>query len=1719
MDGGLEGHAGHEVLGLPNNRFTPEQLSDMIQTYLTREGSSVLGSLRDPATEVQLLVVLSGIRSVRQADGTVAEMPTSASIPAVMVSMGYFETLKRALTLAETEIHSVGSDVFVDGGIERIDMYWTAVERPEEEQQDGPGFDDGPDQQQQAPGNNALQAAVQSASEVLRQALAQNAPRAVVQHITQNMAIEIALGQILARPLNNLTEALTEIQRRNAIFNDNRLRARYGAPAQETPLQAARRQASENMAAVTAAQQRQIVLDQRIRDLEAQLGGCNSKERVLRHALPDTGLVVVLRSKRSNNNNCGIAVLNHFRNKFLGKGHTRPFKMIRRELFGSHMGMLSCVQLGVVASYFGVGVTVVDEAMLVLFSKLCDGYNCEVMLKDQHFYLIEGRVGEEADPPTCGQCGIILRGNHRCGMDSTALDTALRIQVKAKLGVEIDRRKTALLDRRNEEPADSLMQECMDELITRGGNLLLHGPGGVGKSYLCNQLSCGLESMGVQAERTATTGCAALNVELAQTIHSLCGVGHNIELGDLQAAVDKASERVLSNRDLATRIRAMEVLFLDEVFMASARLFDVVSGVLSQVRGRSEVFGGVHIVLSGDVMQLAPVEGNFLFESKVWPTFSSTLTVKEMSTPWRFSGGDGWFDLLSRFRLGRPSREDIHTLRGRMVDEEGVKRLLIDDPQLVVLCTHKADAYEANEARMAVLPGDVVEFDSVDEGRCESLENGLLSKLRVKVGCRVMCTSNKLKDMGLARGSRGEVLEIRDAGCIAVQFDALESVSLIHRIVLEGETGNHRTQFPLELSFAITIHKAQGQTLSKAILQLSNVFDPSQAYVALSRVTSLAGLHLCGFDPWKCTVYDCAREFALNPNSFLGNSPERKCREDRRSISKIMGGDMISGRLYGPNEMVKRKSMFFDFETCHSSKQLGMQPYYCAMQRFVNGELVEKVSWQQGVDGCTDVCNAFFEHIMRIVDADVRAYVEEKVRSKGVTNSTGQFLKESYFLCAYNGGRFDFHWLLQFLLQGVWADRYESSQIFAGPNLKAFSLEHVESGKCALRLHDMCNITNSSLSASTRDFCGKSSKGVFPHALLNREGHQAALPQAASRLLSVELDFFPGQTSEVEKAIDSGELVLEGFHVYSELVKYGHNDVDILVDLYSAVDEVCQEVLKCSVMRFATSNSMAEYGLLSNLPPAAYVRKTRHHITSRMSRYGRDISDFCRTSIVGGKVYPRISQFESTDNGDKDWLAYLDMSGMYVAAMRNEAYPIGPARWADEEELAEIMSKLLSGAPLPWCIAEVDCELDATDLEPAVGYRDEEGKLHWDSCRRVQSYTNIALDLMRRTGGRFHSMRRAVVWDSSTHLFKKWMNVTLNGKESAEREGRTGLRNFYKLLGNSSYGSTLKKDHNNVVKYVHTYSDLKSFHSKFLWTGAFQAGNMLVMLGEDKVMEEDFLSGRSVHLGSFVLDYTKQYLDAFTAAANPFRRGGDPCGVQLQPYYGDTDSLLIHCSQLHAVRQFIRNENGYFVDDLNKKWEEEGFSRVIRLVAPQPKSYAVRYIVGKGTVGEVVKECIKFKGVPQAGIEFEWNGEVCNTLTMTMIEQLVERHEQLKVFCPHKLKKVGHRLSSEQRASGVGFYTIDGAVLSRTLFKTQWSGRDTVFSSFTVPKGYTGDGVCPLLTRADRLACYKADTETIRACEELPYARWPCVETVAASARERAGDHRQRKRLRLTCTS
>ncbi len=413
-------------------------------------------------------------------------------------------------------------------------------------------------------------------------------------------------------------------------------------------------------------------------------------------------------------------------------------------------------------------------------------------------------------------------------------------------------------------------------------NVFLTGKAGTGKTTFLRKIKQ------VSPKRmivVAPTGVAAVNAG-GVTIHSF----FQLPFGPFIPANDElsinSSERSIQkfNRDKKNILRSLDLLVIDEISMVRADLLDGIDDVLRRFKDRNKPFGGVQLLMIGDIAQLAPVVKNdewsilkqwydsiYFFSSKALKqTDFISIELKHI-----YRQSDRIFiDLLNKVRDNNLDSEALEQLNERY-DEEFSK----DIPEgFIVLTTHNQQAQAINERKLMQINEKEINFKASTEGDFPEYSYPTEYELTLKKGAQVMFVKNDNSGQKLFYNGKIGIIEKINDETIHVKCPGDENNIAVDKVQwqntkytideetkeIQEEIAGTFTQYPLKLAWAITIHKSQGLTFDKAVIDANAAFAHGQVYVALSRCKTLEGLVLSSKISTKSIVRDSAVRSFLN---------------------------------------------------------------------------------------------------------------------------------------------------------------------------------------------------------------------------------------------------------------------------------------------------------------------------------------------------------------------------------------------------------------------------------------------------------------------------------------------------------------------------------------------------------------------------------------------------------------------------------------------------------------------------------------------------------------------------------------------------------------------------------------------------------------------------------------------------------------------------------------
>jgi nucleoside-triphosphatase THEP1 len=477
-----------------------------------------------------------------------------------------------------------------------------------------------------------------------------------------------------------------------------------------------------------------------------------------------------------------------------------------------------------------------------------------------------------------------------------------------------------------ESNQDQQLKLAFDFVEQTGRNIFLTGRAGTGKTTFLKSLKNNISKRMIVV---APTGVAAINAG-GVTIHSFFQMpfGPHVPNMGLQKAPDEADTQSMSkniqrfSRIKINIIKSLDLLVIDEISMVRADLLDGIDEVLRRYKNRNKPFGGVQLLMIGDLLQLAPVvkedewqilrpyyDTIFFFGSRALQK-SDYISI-ELQHIYRQSD-DKFIDLLNKIRDNKADDRVLETLNKRFIPgfHKGIKE------GYITLTTHNYQAQEINDLELRKLPGKAHVFKASVEGDFPEYAYPTDFNLTVKEGAQVMFIKNDPSpEKRYFNGKIGTIISIDEDNIVVksqgdygnINVDKVEwqnykySINEQTKDIEESIIGNF-TQYPLKLAWAITIHKSQGLTFDKAIVDANAAFAFGQVYVALSRCRTLEGLVLSSLIAPRCIKSDATvSEFVQNVEQ---NQPDEKQLQESKFayqhllLNELFDFHIIQNRFY-----------------------------------------------------------------------------------------------------------------------------------------------------------------------------------------------------------------------------------------------------------------------------------------------------------------------------------------------------------------------------------------------------------------------------------------------------------------------------------------------------------------------------------------------------------------------------------------------------------------------------------------------------------------------------------------------------------------------------------------------------------------------------------------------------------------------------------------------------
>lgn len=525
-----------------------------------------------------------------------------------------------------------------------------------------------------------------------------------------------------------------------------------------------------------------------------------------------------------------------------------------------------------------------------------------------------------------------------------------------------------------------------------GTHLFLTGKAGTGKTTFLRKLK---RESPKRMVVIAPTGIAAINAG-GVTIHSFFQIPFAPYVPESSFSTNgQATYRFRFGKEKINIIRSMDLLVIDEISMVRADLLDAVDEMLRRYRDRHKPFGGVQLLMIGDLQQLAPVvkdeEWQMLKKYYDTPYFFSSRALKqteyctiELKTVYRQSDG-AFLDLLNRIRENHCDPQVLEALNRRYLPDFQPRK----EEGYIRLVTHNYQAQRINNYELEQLPGRSYAFRATIDGKFPEYSYPTDELLELKKGAQVMFVKND--SSGEHRYYNGMIGEVTDLSADSIEVRAKDSTATFllqeeewanAKYVLDEESkeivedieGTFR-QFHLKLAWAITIHKSQGLTFERAIIDASSSFAHGQTYVALSRCKTLEGLVLSAPLSAKAVISDRAVD------RFTEEARRNEPDEDRfHSLQRTYFHELLSGLFdFRPLEQSLQRYVRLIDEHLYKLYPKQLAAYKAEAERFHEKVVI--------------VAQKFGMQYNRLIDA-AQNYATDETLQERIAAGAGYFKKE-----------------------------------------------------------------------------------------------------------------------------------------------------------------------------------------------------------------------------------------------------------------------------------------------------------------------------------------------------------------------------------------------------------------------------------------------------------------------------------------------------------------------------------------------------------------------------------------------------------------------------------------------------------------------------------------------------------------------------------------------------
>lgn len=544
---------------------------------------------------------------------------------------------------------------------------------------------------------------------------------------------------------------------------------------------------------------------------------------------------------------------------------------------------------------------------------------------------------------------------------------------------------------------NSQIELALHLLQNTGTNLFLTGKAGTGKTTFLKTLK---EKSPKRMIVVAPTGVAAINAG-GVTIHSFFQLPFGPYLPTQSEGTDgKPDYKNQFRKEKINIIRSMDLLVIDEISMVRADLLDAISDVLRKYKDPTKPFGGVQLLLIGDLQQLAPVakeeEWNLLKEHYPSAFFFDSKALSESSyfcielTQVYRQNDTSFIRLLNNIRENRFDDETLRILNQRYLPQFQPDK----QSDFITLTTHNYQALQINSRKLEELPGHPYTYVAEINEDFPEYSYPTDEKLTLKCGAQVMFVKNDSSSE--KRYYNGKIVRIKyiDASRITVVDESGKEIIVEKetwtnvKYTLHPETqeitetvAGTFTQYPLKTAWAITIHKSQGLTFERAIIDASAAFSHGQVYVALSRCKTLEGLVLSSPINRNAIISDPRLE------TFTSNVNSRYPGEEQIRVAQLQYFTTLICELFDFNLLLQR---------LHYASQV----IYGNLQKLYPAVSVQYTNTCEVLRSTvTDVGDRFIQQLKRMIANNTTYYAQDEKIQERVQKGVAYFLEQLNKLC------------------------------------------------------------------------------------------------------------------------------------------------------------------------------------------------------------------------------------------------------------------------------------------------------------------------------------------------------------------------------------------------------------------------------------------------------------------------------------------------------------------------------------------------------------------------------------------------------------------------------------------------------------------------------------------------------------------------------------------------